>query len=317
MSSVQFAKFLMKIMEVTPASPLIKVGELQEVFNHSAFLEGSKETQKEIMHKSSDNKYQSELDYPWDNYFGIELTPLLKGKDILDLGCLNGGRGIAWYEKYGLHSINGIDVTQVYIDAATQFAHKKDARAEYHVATGEKLPYENSTFDAILSFDVFEHVQDLSQTLSECYRVLKPGGRLFVVFPGFYQPIEHHLSLVTKLPFIHYFFSAETLVRAYYEIMKERGDDAYWYKRKSPELMSWEKGNTINGTTLHKFKQLIGVENWKIIRHSKKPIGSIGRNVSKSKVFKVLSTLFYPLVYIPGVREIFLHRITFILEKPE
>lgn len=309
------AKFLMNRFSNYPVSPEKEVGELSEVFRHTLFLNGSKVERNTIMLKSSESKYKSELDYPWDHYFGIELTPLLQGNIVLDLGCFTGGRSVAWFEKYKLEYLIGIDVTQTFIDAATQFADLKKIRADFKVAKGEKLLFGDDSFDAILSFDVFEHVQNVKLTLDECYRTLKPGGRLLVVFPGFYHPTEHHLVLVTRLPCIHYFISSENLIRAHYEIIEERGDHAHWYQRHSPELESWEKGNTINGTTITQFRAYLKNNNWNILLHSRKPIGSIGRHISKKTVISKASNLLYPLTFIPGLQEIFLHRITFILEK--
>jgi SAM-dependent methyltransferase len=314
-TNIQIAKALMKMWPAFPPSPDQHVGELQEVFNHDIFLKASQKERNAIMLQSSQSKYLSECEYPWDYYFGVDLKPYLKGSVALDLGCFNGGRGVAWFERYKLAFLAGVDVNQTYIDAARQFANLKQINADYRVATGENLPFEGEMFNAILSFDVFEHVRNVRKTLNECYRVLKPDGRLFLVFPSYYQPVEHHLSLVTKFPGIHYLFSARTLVKAYCEILEERGPDAYWYKRSSTQLESWEKGNAINGTTLAQFRRLLTNSNWQILRHSRKPLGSIGRNVSKRRAWRTISHFFYPLIFVPGLQEIFLHRITFILEK--
>jgi SAM-dependent methyltransferase len=317
MDTIQIAKFFMKLWEVHPISPDKEIGGLQEVFQHPKFLDASESEKKEIMFRSACFKYENELNYPWDNYFGLDLAPLLNNKVVLDLGCFNGGRSTAWHERYDLDCLSGIDVDQIYIDAATQFANIKKINANFKLAKGEKLPFENAKFDAILSFDVFEHVQNIEDTLDECLRVLKPGGKLFVVFPSWYHPIEHHLSLVTKTPFFHYFFRSRTLIKAYFDIIEERGENAYWYKRNAQSPKSWERGNTVNGTTLSGFKKLLSSDKWKILLHSKKPIGSVGRSITKKKSFVILSRLLSPLTLIPGIREIFLHRITFILEKIE
>lgn len=317
MLTTRIAKVVMRLCERFPAPPDQEVGELQEVFCHNSYIEGSKSQREKIMLKCSENKYHSEMEYPWDNYFGKDLFPYLENKEVLDLGCLVGGRGVAWYERYKLKKITGIDVSEDYINASKQLAKVKSINADYKLAKGESLPFESNSFDAILTFDVLEHVQDLNKTLDECLRVLKPGGKMFLVFPSYYQPVEHHLSLVTKMPFIHYFFNGKTLVNAYYEVIQERGEEAYWYRRSSPKLMDWEKGNTINGTTLSKFLKILKNSAWTINYQSRKPIGSIGRNISKNKVFKVISKLLIPLVYVPGFREMFLHRITFILSKPQ
>jgi 2-polyprenyl-3-methyl-5-hydroxy-6-metoxy-1,4-benzoquinol methylase len=314
--SVRIAKFMMKIFASYPTSPEVEMSDLQEIFNHPVFLNATEEKRQEIMLNSAKSKYQREIDYSLSNYFGEDLTAYLEGKKVLDLGCFNGGRGIGWFEKFKMASITGIDVAQEYIDSATQFAKYKEIPAEYVLAHGEELPFADNSFDAIVTFDVLEHVRNLEKTMAECYRILRPHGVICLVFPSFHHPIEHHLQLVTGLPFIHYFFSGKTIVQAYYEILKDRGDDATWYQRNSPQLKSWEKGNTINGTTVAQFHKIIKQKNWNVLLRGKKPIGSIGRSASKSKLLNIVSFLLQPLASLPISQEFFLHRITFILEKP-
>ncbi len=315
MSATKLAKLIMKKWQTFPTLSPEEVGDLQEVFQHPLFLEGSEKERREIMLRSSQSKYKGEFDYPWDRYFGIDLSDMLKDKVALDLGCFTGGRTAAWFERYNLKAVCGVDVTETFIEAARQFAAVKKIPSEFRVATGEALPFDNESFDAILSFDVFEHVQDVQQALEECYRVLKPGGKLFVVFPSYHQPVEHHLGLVTNVPGIQYIFSGKTLVKAYYEILEERGPEAFWYKRASPYLKSWEKGNTINRTSAAQFRKYIKRGNWKVVLNSRKPIGSIGRNVSRMRLARPISRLLYSFTFLPGLEEILLHRITYILEK--
>lgn len=120
------------------------------------------------MLKSSQAKYESEEVYPWDHYFGFSLRSHLEGRVALDLGCFTGGRSIAWAQRYGLRRISGVDVEPVYIEAATLFARLYDVPSEFRVGYGEKLPVEDDSFDAILSFDVLEHVRNVGKTLAEC-----------------------------------------------------------------------------------------------------------------------------------------------------
>lgn len=46
-----------------------------------------------------------------------------------------------------------------------------------------QLTYTDDTFDYILSFDCFEHIPDYKKAFSECFRVLKPGGKMLWSVP--------------------------------------------------------------------------------------------------------------------------------------
>jgi SAM-dependent methyltransferase len=315
MLRVRLARMAMKSLASVPTFSEASVGELSEVFNHEGFLTASDERRRSIMLKSAESKYRSETNYPWDNYFGMDLSPLLRNRSALDLGCFTGGRAVAWWERYSLDKVTGIDVKPVYIQAATAFAALRGAHGDFVVGRGETLPFPDCHFDAVMSFDVFEHVQDLATTLSECRRVLKPGGMLFLVFPGYYHPTEHHLSLVTRTPCLHWVFSGRTLIAAYSQLLEERGRAAAWYKREVPEPLPWERGNTTNGTTHAEFARLVGDSGWRIVCHSSKPIGSVGRNASRrSSVSNFMSHL-EPLTAAPYLRELLTHRVTYILER--
>jgi glycosyltransferase involved in cell wall biosynthesis len=46
-----------------------------------------------------------------------------------------------------------------------------------------RLTFDDSTFDLILSFDVFEHMPDYPRAFEECWRCLRTGGRLLMTVP--------------------------------------------------------------------------------------------------------------------------------------
>jgi len=269
----------------------------------------------QVMIASAREIYDDELQYPCDNYFGRDLAPLLAGKHALDLGCFGGGRAVAWFQRYGLASVSGVDTTDVFIEAAEAFARQKRITAKFTVGRGERLPMQDEAFDAILSFDVFEHVQDPALVLQECWRVLNFGGRAFVVFPGFFHPFEHHLSHVTTVPFMHYLFKPRVLLDAYCTILDERGEAAAWYSRQPRALQSWERGNTINGLTLRRFRRLASEASFIIEEQVRRPLGSVGRRSAGSRLYHLVATLLRPLTRLPLAEEAVLHRGVFILRK--
>ena len=48
---------------------------------------------------------------------------------------------------------------------------------------GERVPFDDGTFDSIFSSEVFEHVFNLDEVLVELNRVLKPGGKMLATCP--------------------------------------------------------------------------------------------------------------------------------------
>lgn len=67
------------------------------------------------------------------------------------------------------------------------------------IGVGEQLPFQNDSFDGVLSIAVLEHVRDPFQCAREIVRVLKPGGQLVCAVP-FLQPLHgypHHYYNMT------------------------------------------------------------------------------------------------------------------------
>jgi SAM-dependent methyltransferase len=62
------------------------------------------------------------------------------------------------------------------------------------------LPLGDETADVIICSQVYEHVPDDRQLFAELYRILKPGGMIFLSGPNRLFPWEFHYSL----PFFHW-----------------------------------------------------------------------------------------------------------------
>lgn len=306
--------FIKRMMKACERMPRADDYHLNEIFRHRSFTEGNEREREAIMFKSSERAYQDESRrHTFESYFQFDFPQFLQGQSALDLGCFTGGRAVAWAERWQLSKVFGIDTREVYINAAQNFADRKGINAKFVCAKGERLPFEDGLFDAILSFDVFEHVQNINQVLCECHRVLKKHGRLFVVFPSFYGLADHHLSLVTLTPLIHVLFNKNDLIAVYNEIIDERGEEAEWYKRQNPDLEPWEKGNTINGTTSAYFARTIKNMKWNILAENYIPI--LGGTSERYRLLRPIRYMILPFVRLPLFKEFLSTRIIYILEK--
>lgn len=103
-----------------------------------------------------------------------------RGKRVLDFGC-GSGYGTALIARSALHAI-GVDVAADAVAFAD--AHHRSANLAFQCVVADgALPFPDAAFDTVLSFQVFEHVEDEQRYLREVARVLAPGGTLLLVTP--------------------------------------------------------------------------------------------------------------------------------------
>lgn len=103
-----------------------------------------------------------------------------KGKKVLDVGSGNG----YVLSKYAIEGadVYGVDITQAGIDLCKARFDLLGLSGIFQVADAQSLPFPDNTFDCVCSMGVLHHVPDTQKALDEIFRVLKPGGRLIVMF---------------------------------------------------------------------------------------------------------------------------------------
>lgn len=146
--------------------------------------------------KSYDMFYESEYPFiyraivnPNDEYFNkrvkygnylvdfVEKLNIVKGRDVLEIGCGIGGIVKAFAER-GYDSF-GVDLSPVY----TEFAKTKGVNVKC-CHSSELLGSEGRLYDIIITNHVLEHFTDLKKELKVIRQLLKPDGVFVVVVPG-------------------------------------------------------------------------------------------------------------------------------------
>ncbi len=105
---------------------------------------------------------------------------LARGKRVLDAGC-GAGYGSAELARTAL-AVVGVDVAPEAIEFAR--AHYQSDNLSFEQASCAILPYDASSFDLVVAFEVIEHLQDWRAFLLETARVLSPNGQLVVSTPN-------------------------------------------------------------------------------------------------------------------------------------
>jgi SAM-dependent methyltransferase len=101
---------------------------------------------------------------------------LRPGQKLLDAGS---GGGVFINQLLALYGVKGygLDISGLALRRAKEAGSKA---IQYKLGMLEAIPWPAGTFDAVVSFDVLEHVEGKAQALAEIVRVLKPGGRALV-----------------------------------------------------------------------------------------------------------------------------------------
>ena len=102
------------------------------------------------------------------------------GKRVLDVGCGN-GYVLSRYAQHGAE-VYGVDITQTGARLCRQRFVYLGLRGEFVVANAEDLPFGSESFDCVCSMGVLHHTPDTRRGVREAFRVLRPGGRLIVMF---------------------------------------------------------------------------------------------------------------------------------------
>lgn len=120
------------------------------------------------------------------NGIGISLATT-----FLDIGCGNGDNVESLIRKG--HIAFGCDFQFKEGKHATKLIAENILR----LIEGEnyRLPFDDNTFDVVISDQVFEHVQNYNATLAEISRVTKPGGVGLHIFPSKYTLLEPHVHV--------------------------------------------------------------------------------------------------------------------------
>ena len=140
----------------------------------------------ELREKYSIIDTENVSNHDYDQY-ALDIISRHESGLVLDCGC---GKRSKYYDNIINFEIVDYDTTDV-------------------IGVGEELPFEEETFDAVLSLNVLEHVKDPFKAASEICRVLKEGGELYCVVP--------HLQPVHGFPNHYYNMTAEGLRNLFHD----------------------------------------------------------------------------------------------------
>jgi ubiquinone/menaquinone biosynthesis C-methylase UbiE len=150
----------------------------------------------------------------------LRRLPFRTGSKVLDVGT---GYGVIPLEIASLRNLDvvGVDVDEDKIDLARDFLYRMSksadmkGRVRFEPGDAYCLPFGDESFDLVIAWYVFQHLQNPITALGEIRRVLKPGGHAAII------DIDDQLVLVYPEPIPE----SQLLRRLFEELQKLRGGD--------------------------------------------------------------------------------------------
>lgn len=108
------------------------------------------------------------------------IADLPRGAEVLEVGCGGGQLAVELLKRRGDLQYVGLDLSGEQIGRAGKRL-AGTSQAELVQGSALELPFDSGRFDAVLSVASIKHWPEPARGLSECVRVLAPGGRLVIV----------------------------------------------------------------------------------------------------------------------------------------
>lgn len=167
-----------------------------------ALRHGQSRHEKELFYNKISDTWESVINTTETNkrlhiVFDILLKNIpIHGKSFLEVGC-----GLGYFSQ--MASKKGAQVTG--IDIGEQLVEKcrlKIKKGTFLAASANDLPFQDHSFDILLSTEVIEHVVYQEKAINEIIRVTKPGGYIVLTTPNrLFKPVFDLLSITGIRPY--------------------------------------------------------------------------------------------------------------------
>lgn len=114
---------------------------------------------------------------------GVDALKNTASPAILDIGCGIGGASRFLGERFENAKVTGITLSPIQAARATELNIEADldGRVSNIVCDAMQMPFADNSFDLVWSLESAEHMADKTRLITECMRVLKPGGTLVML----------------------------------------------------------------------------------------------------------------------------------------
>jgi ubiquinone/menaquinone biosynthesis C-methylase UbiE len=130
------------------------------------------------------------------------ITALPAGSRLLDVGSGGGQHAVKIVQERPDLRVVGIDISTTMVKRSRALARRANVadRATFDLGDARELRFDAESFDAVYCAGPLKQVQDKSRVLSECHRVLRPGGTLLAMDVNRGCSYEDVVAFVNRTP---------------------------------------------------------------------------------------------------------------------
>jgi ubiquinone/menaquinone biosynthesis C-methylase UbiE len=146
------------------------------LLSHSTVAEGETMVASSTFTSASGDGYELQMGR-WSRRLAepfLDFCGWQDGESILDAGCGTGSLTFALAQRTKTANIEGIDFSPAYIAHATHW--NRESRIQFQVGDICALPYEDASFDRVMSLLVLHFVPRTEDAVVEMRRVARPGA---------------------------------------------------------------------------------------------------------------------------------------------
>ncbi|WP_052374275.1 class I SAM-dependent methyltransferase [Methanobacterium sp. SMA-27] len=180
-------------------------------------MDKDKEVWENIWDKTEETLNYRDVFYLMDEIKLSYLIPLLpSGSDIniLEVGC--GSARLSCFLASKGYKTTCLDYSESALKVARKNYELTHNKGRFVVGDAKKLPFEDNSFDIVLSTGLLEHFKDPQIVINEMTRVLKPEGIFYSdIVPKKFSTFRAHITFIRNLG----------------KLMKRDGKDTFYEKK--------------------------------------------------------------------------------------
>jgi ubiquinone/menaquinone biosynthesis C-methylase UbiE len=241
-------------------------------------------------YEKSDNYFEIISNQPkeyYNEFLEFVEYHLDKGSKIIDIGC-GTGQSTCYLSELG-YKVTGFDLSSRFID----YAKKKYTNLDFINGESNKIDFSGDEFDAVASYNTFEHFLNIEESLKEMIRIVKKNGLIIIQAPNLLSlkyPINalknKGLTFEGQKNFLELFLM---FWRNFYWLSKKRILKKYSLKHRLPILdFNYPDNDATSFLNPYDLKLLLENNNCTILSYQ-----GIS-HISKKNFLKALGCRFFP-----------------------